>query len=284
MLPADVADGSTLKGVAMSAMSRIASRAGVTFGLALALWSPVALAGLFDDDEARKAILELRQRLEQSNEEARTRQAAQLKQLTDQMSEQIAQMKRSLLDLSNQIELLRADNAKLRGQEEQLTREVAELQRKQRDIQQGVEDRVRKLEPQKATVDGKEFMADPEEKRLYEEAMAVMRKGEFDKAAAALGGFQRRFPASGYNESVLFWLGNAQYGRRDYQQAITLFRTLVSNAPDNPRAPDALLSIANCQIELKDAKGARKTIDELMKAYPKSEAALAGKERLAMLR
>ena len=55
-------------------------------------------------------------------------------------------------------------------------------------------------------------------------------------------------------------------------------------APDHPRAPEALLAIANCQIELKDSKGARKTLDELVQAYPKSEAAQAGSERLAALK
>ena len=56
-------------------------------------------------------------------------------------------------------------------------------------------------------------------------------------------------------------------------------------APQSPRAPEALLSIANCQTELKDPRARRrKTIDELLKTYPKSEAAQAGKERLASLR
>ena len=50
------------------------------------------------------------------------------------------------------------------------------------------------------------------------------------------------------------------------------------------RAPEAMLAIANCQAELKDSKSARRTIDELLKTYPKSEAAQAGRERLAALK
>jgi len=45
-----------------------------------------------------------------------------------------------------------------------------------------------------------------------------------------------------------------------------------------------MLAMANTQAELKDTKGARKTIDDLVKAYPRSEAAQAGKERLASLK
>jgi TolA-binding protein len=35
---------------------------------------------------------------------------------------------------------------------------------------------------------------------------------------------------------------------------------------------------------MKDTKAARKTLDDLFKAYPSSEAAQAGKERLAALK
>jgi tol-pal system protein YbgF len=143
---------------------------------------------------------------------------------------------------------------------------------------------LRQFEPQKVTVDGKEFSADPEEKRQYDEAMGLLRNSDFAGTANALGNFRKRWPSSGYTNSVLFWLGNAQYGTRQYKDAIASFRTLVSSAPDNPKAPEALLAIANCQAELKDVKSARKTIDELIKTYPTAEAAQAGKERLASLK
>jgi tol-pal system protein YbgF len=252
----------------------------VAAALAMALFAPVAQAGLFDDDEARRAILDLRQKLEQSNEQQRARQAEQMAALTDQ----VGQLKRSMLDLNNQIEQLRGDNAKLRGQNEQLVRDVSELQLRQKDLQSGVEDRMRKIEPQKVTLDGREFSVQPDEKRQYDEAMELLRKSDFLGTATALNAFHQRYPNSGYSDSVLFWLGNAQYGTRQYKEAIVSFRALVSSSPDNPKAPEALLAIANCQAELKDGKAARRTIDELIKTYPKSEAAQAGKDRLASIK
>jgi TolA-binding protein len=83
---------------------------------------------------------------------------------------------------------------------------------------------------------------------------------------------------------VLFWLGNAQYGKRDYSAAVASFRSFVSGQPADPRAPEALLAVANCHFELKETRSARKALDELFKAYPNSEAAVAGKERLAALK
>jgi TolA-binding protein len=42
--------------------------------------------------------------------------------------------------------------------------------------------------------------------------------------------------------------------------------------------------MANCQVELRDARSARKTLEDLMKLYPASEAAAVAKERLSKLK
>jgi tol-pal system protein YbgF len=252
--------------------SRLLSGLAAGFCLCIAFWSPLARAGLFDDDEARKAILDLRQKA-QLGEEQRGR-----------LADQIEQMKRGLLDLNSQIQGLQAENAKLRGQNEQLARDVSELQVKQKDIAQGVDERMRKFEPQKVSLDGKDFTADPDEKRQYDDALETLRKGDFGATVMALTAFRKRWPASGYTNSALFWLGNAQYGGRQYAAAIASFRSLVGSAPDHPKAPEALLAIANCQAELKDRPAARRTLDELLRNYPNSEAAQAGRDRLATLK
>jgi tol-pal system protein YbgF len=143
---------------------------------------------------------------------------------------------------------------------------------------------MRRLEPLQVSLDGKDFATTPEEKRLYDEAVGRLRNGEFDQAAAALAGFERRYPDSGYVESARFWRASALYGKRDHKEAIVGFRAFVTASPRHARAPDALLAIANSQAEMKDPRGARKTIEELLKTYPDSEAARAGKERLAALK
>ena len=249
-------------------------------GLCACLWVGVASAGLFDDDEARKAILDLRQRVETLRQETQKAAAEEARK----HNEETEQLRRSLLDLQNQIEALRTDVNKLRGQNEQLTRDVSELQRRQKDLAQGVDERLRKVEPEKVTVDGREFMADPTERRDYEAALAIFRTGEFGKAQAAFVDFIKRYPQSGYAPSALFWLGNAQYATRDYKEAITNFRSMAAAAPTHAKVPEAMLQIANCQIELKDSKAARATLNDLLKKYPESEAASAAKERLARLK
>jgi tol-pal system protein YbgF len=250
---------------------------------ALGVSATAAQAGLFDDDEARKAIIELRARVT-ALEDQNKAQAAQAAVVSGQLADQLSALRRSLLDLNNQLEEVRSQIATLRGNDEQLTRDLADLQRKQKDVFQAFDDRLRKLEPMKVTLDGREFTVDPDEKGSYEDAIAAIRGGDFDRAAAALADFQRRYPNSGYTDSVRFWQGNAMYGKRDYKGAIAAFRAFVAGAPDHPRAPEALLALANSQAEMKDTKAARRTLDELIKTYPQSEAAQAAKERLASLR
>ena len=258
----------------------MSTRYGLALALALAgVLSTPARAALFEDDEARRAIIELRQRidtLQQSNQRA----GDDLRR----SGEDTSQMRRSLLDLQSQIESLHVELAKLRGQNEQLGRDVSELQRLQKETAQGVNERLKKFEPGKVTVDGQEFLADPAERQDFEAALATFRSGKFVDAATAFGAFLRQFPQSGYLPSARFWLGNAQYATRDYKEAIGNFKALLASAPNHARAPEAALSIANCQMELKATTGARKTLEDLIRVYPASEAAATAKERLARMK
>jgi tol-pal system protein YbgF len=220
-----------------------------------------ANAGLFEDDEARRAILDLRQRV-------------------DRQGEEIQNFQRSLLEQQNQFEALRQETARLRGEKEELTQEL----RRAQELSQGVDDRLKKFEPTTVKVDGVEFVADPAETKAYEEALAVFRKGDFGAASTAFNDFIKRNPKSGYVLPSLFWLGNAQYANRNYTNAISNFNTLLSKAPNHMRAAESMLSVANCQLELKDIKAARKTLGDVVKAYPHTEAAAAASERLAKLK
>jgi len=220
-----------------------------------------ATAALFEDTDARRAILELRERVERQGEE-------------------IQNFQRGLLEQQNQFEALREETARLRGEKEELTQEL----RRQQELSQGVDDRLKKFEPTKVKVDGVEFVADPAETKAYEDALAIFRKGEFGAASTAFNDFIKRNPKSGYVVPSLFWLGNAQYANRDYNNAIKNFNTLLSKAPNHMRAADSMLSVANCQLDLKDIKAARKTLGDVVKNYPHTEAASAASERLAKLK
>ncbi len=253
---------------------------GRSLALLLSGWMALtAHANLFEDGEARRAILDLRQRLEATNQRLEATGNALKTQ-----SEDNAQLRRLMVELQSQIDALRTDLNRARGAQEQLARDLSEIQLRQRDAQTGIEQRLRRFEPVSVKVDEREFMAEPAEKRDYDAALETFRKGEFALAQQALQSFVTRYPQSGYLPSALFWLGNASYAIKDYRASLAQFRQMLAQSPDHLRAPDALLAISNVQIELKDSKAARKTLEDLIKAHPQSDAAQTARDRLPKLR
>ena len=238
-----------------------------------------AHAALFDDDEARRAILDLRKKFDIQVEEIKKNSA------------DIKQFQSNLIEQQNLFENLRNEIQRLRGEKEELTQELRKQQAAAQALSQGIDERLKntderlkKFEPVKVKLDNQEFLADPAEIRFYEAALATFRKGEFAVASEGFIDFNKRYPTSGYAVMSLFWLGNSQYANREYKDAIKNFNNLLAKDPDHARAPDAMLSVANCQLEMKDVKSARKTLDDLMKKYPQSESASAAKERLSKLK
>lgn len=241
-------------------------------------------AQLFGDDEARKAIIDLRERVEVQRRQNDARLEKLGQDLTRMNEEAGAPTRRALLDLGNQLDALRQDVARQRGQFEQLARDVAELQRQQKDTLLAFDERLRVLEPLKVTLDGQEFVVRSDEKAAFEAALELVRKADFAGAGRAFSAFANRYPDSGYQPLAQFWLGNSLYSTSAFKEAIDAYRRMLQLAPGHVRVPEARLAIANCQMELKDSKAARRTLEELVKAFPQSEAAATARDRLARLR
>lgn len=221
---------------------------------------------LFEDEEARKAIIELRERV-----------AAQQNTLKRLQGEAVTGA--SLLELSKQNDNLQREVAALRGRNEELVRQL-DLAAKRMDE---LNARLTKLEPVTVMVDGVEVVAQASERKAYDAAIALLRQGDYLQSQSALEQFMLNYPTSGYKPSVLFWLGNAQYANRQFKAAQASFAALVASYPSHARVPESKLALANCQLELKDLKGAKATLKELTVSHPDSEAAKTADQRLKAL-
>ena len=240
--------------------------------LVLAAWLPLqASAGILDDDEARRAILDLRAKVDAITRDLTTR--------LDAKSDKTA-----TLDILNQHEQTLAEIAKLRGQIEVLTNEVAKAQNSQRTLYADLDARIKKLEPRAETIDGETAQVLPSEKQAYDSAMEVFKTGDYKRAAAALQDFVKRFPESPYASNAQYWLGNAYYAQRDYKNAIAAQEVVATTYASSAKAPDALLNIATSYAELKDKVRAKKTLQTLVSKFPDSQAAQSAKDRLAALK
>lgn len=228
-----------------------------------------AQAGVFDDDEARKAVIQLRDQFNGFQATA---------------SQRIDQNSKVQLDIQNQLEGLRQEVARLRGQNEVLQNQVDTLQRQQKDYYADLDARLKKFEPQQVTVDGKEGLSQPTEKPDYDAALKQFQSGDFKGAGSAFSAFARKYPQSPYVPLAQFWLGNSLYAQRDYKGSISVLQNMVQTNPSHPKAPDAMIAIANNQFESGQKAAAKKTLETVVTKYPGTEGAQAASNRLKTLK
>jgi len=259
-----------------SGAARVAGR----LGAALLIWGALSAPAqaLFGDDEARKAILELRAKVAEMENRLREKDAELATRI-----ERLEAANRAQLEFANTVDAQRKEIATLRGQVETLTNEVATLQKRNRDLYADLDGRLKSFEPIATTVDGKPATVDRAEQAAYDAALAQFRAGDFRGAAAGLQAFLAKWPKSAHAPAASYWLGNSLYGLKDYRGAIAAQQAVVDRYPDSPRAPDALLNIAASQVELKDTARARAALQKILADYPNTEAAKVADERLKAL-
>src|SRR6201996_6695423 len=151
----------------------------------VALTAMPAHAGLFDDDQARQAILDLRTK-------------------TDNLTNQLSAAQRTILDQSNRLDQLNQQVATLRGQNEDLANQLATLQKQQKDYYTDLDTRLKKFEPQQQTVDGVEGTVQPGETDAFNAASTQFRNGDFKSAAASFRSFIAKYPQSPYQPTAQY--------------------------------------------------------------------------------
>jgi tol-pal system protein YbgF len=241
---------------------------------------------LFGDDEARKAVLEVRGKLEVFQRET-LRQLNEIARQQADMEQRLARVEqgqRVNLDQQNQLEQLRQEVARLRGQLEVQLNELSQTRKQQKELTSTLDSRLKQFEPVPVTIDDKNFTVEQTEKRAYDAALELFRASDFKAAIAAFQSFQKTYPDSPYIPLVLYWQGGAQYANGEFKGAIATLDQLARRHPDSPRVPDAMLILGNAQADAGDRKSARETFKAIGDKFPGTPASGAAKERMAALR
>lgn len=280
-----------------------------------------ANAGLFDDDEARRQIKALAEKVDAQNkatEERFTKLDESFKNL-------------GIIQLLNQIELLNTEIARLRGQVEVLANQNEQLQKRQRDFYLDIDTRLRVLEGNTVPSTGQApstilgaptpssstptpaptpaagavsstvpaatvapissaatVVADvaqrEKENKAYDVGTSAFRRGDFAAAIRAFNTFHSDYPQSQLAPNALYWTGLCQFNLKDYGQARATQESLLKKYPDSNKAPDAMLVIASVHAELGDAGAARNSYEDIIAKYSSSDAAAKARTRLSGLR
>lgn len=248
--------------------------------LCAALAAPAQAQFFGGDDEARKQIAELRNRIDT--------------------------MTRNQFDQTNNFETMRGELNNLRGQVEVLQHQIDTMEQRQQDLMADFDRRLQALESGAAingatptqTGMGMVSVNDPlasfgtggsgtsavssvNEAKDYETALGLLKSGKKAEALAAFNRFIASYPSSGFLPSAHFWAGTAAMQQRDIAAAQSHYNAVLSRWPSDRMASDAMLGIANTQQALGDSAGSKATLKKLVASYSDSNAAKIARERLS---
>ncbi len=197
---------------------------------------------LFADDDARKAILELRQQLKT-------------------MQENQTQMYDRIQNLTKEVQTLRGEMDDLNYG-------------KQQDQASAVQDKAKpdttpKLSKAAQAAQDKEVLA----RQNLDEGLALFNKQQYSKAAQSFSKFTQNYSTTKLYPEGLYWLGSSYFGAGNYGKAIEVENRLINSYPKHAKVPEALLILGLAQESSGKQTEANATFDKLKKQYPKSEAA-----------
>lgn len=189
----------------------------------------------------------------------------------------------ALLDLQRQLDRQTAELRSLRGEMEQLQDALRKGSDDQRNLLVDMDRRLAALEspavvPPAATPP---VAAERGDEADYQAALGRLRSKDYRGAAAAFRDFPDRHPDSALRDSARFWLGEIHLVEGREQEALEVFQSLARDFPQSKRVPDALLKAGNCQVQLRQWTGARKTFRRLVAEFPGTPAAKEAAARLA---
>lgn len=116
----------------------------------------------------------------------------------------------------------------------------------------------------------------------YKKAFDQLMAGKYADAAKLFKSFVEQFPGSDQLGNAYYWYGETQFVERKYESALKAYS--ASFAAGGPKQADALLKQGECQLELKQVKEAKVTLEDVKKRFPDSSASKQADKLLASIK
>lgn len=115
----------------------------------------------------------------------------------------------------------------------------------------------------------------------YEAALRLIQKdGEFAHGRKGLQAFLEKHPDHELAVNAMYWIGEAWYGEKKFENAILQFQDVLKNHPQHNKAASAQLKQALAFQSLGDGETASVLLKKVVKNYPGSPEAKKAQERL----
>jgi len=114
----------------------------------------------------------------------------------------------------------------------------------------------------------------------YERAFNMLKQGQYDVAISLFDAFLETYPTASYADNAQYWVGEANYAKRNYKVALAEFKKVIDQYPNSPKRADALLKMGYTYGELGDKRSALQTLNTIVNLFPESTAARLAKKRI----
>jgi tol-pal system protein YbgF len=132
-----------------------------------------------------------------------------------------------------------------------------------------------------APASGRTASSNTEADRIFAAALARLRAGDEGQAALEFTEFVAQYPTHPQAAVAQNYIGEAYYRQREYRQAMGEYQKTVDNYTQAAQVSEALLKIGLCQRALGDGASAKATWEQVVKRFPKSDAARQARTLLA---
>jgi tol-pal system protein YbgF len=122
------------------------------------------------------------------------------------------------------------------------------------------------------------------DKEAYERAQNQFGKGQYDIALTSFKLFLIQYPGSSLAPNAHFWMAECYFRTRDYERGIEEYEQVIKNYPKSEKASRALYRKAMAFLELNDKDAAKTALRQLIADYPKSEDSKQARLKLASLK
>ena len=118
------------------------------------------------------------------------------------------------------------------------------------------------------------------EQKAYDQAFNMLKQSRYDDAAGEFAKFLRKHAGSHLTDDAWYWMAEAHYVTRDFEQALIAFNTVTSYFVNSPRIPASRLKIGYIQYEIADYRESRETLTKLLRDFPAHRVAVSAEARL----
>ena len=119
--------------------------------------------------------------------------------------------------------------------------------------------------------------------QLYNSAYTDYLHGNFDLAIQGFKEYATRYPDTDLADNALYWIGECNYSKKSYKEAIDAFTQLLNTYKTSDKAAAALLKKGLAYLELGDRAQAVINLQYVLYEHPGTKEADLARTRLASL-